>query len=466
RPGTRAFQPRNTLASCNSQQSQRQRPSAAPIVDEFDGGCNEDISELNGELHNFITRLDETSIVYVNKPPKLLQDRYLLDEKLGEGSYGKVKLCVDRQTGDRLAVKIVTIRLVRKIPQGLETVEREAATMRQLKHVNTVRLYADFSDEQCQKRYLVMEFAVCSIHDLQSKGMTMDAEYFRCLPESQARHYFAQLLDGVEYLHNLRIVHKDLKPGNLLLTADHTVKITDFGVCEQLPESALDDTITGTQATPAIQPPEVADGSKQFSGFRLDIYCAGVCLYFMVCGRVPYREKNVLLIYERIAEGRYTIESWVSEACQQLIGALMAYTAADRPDPAKARQFDWLQKQSAAPVPGQDWIRLESVCEVEDAAATVARVRQAFEERMHRRSQYETHGLSLASEAALTGEQPDDILATDDEDDGIDFKAGGARCGQASSGASTCSEAPPAPQPPAAAPAASTGRKKRRCCLS
>lgn len=120
------------------------------------------------------------------------------------------------------------------------------------------------------------------------------------MPLFQAHRYFLQLLNGLEYLHGKGVVHKDIKPGNLLITLDDTLKISDFGVAEVNVEHHLhpfrikkktffcgtqalsmfaeDDTCSTGQGSPAFQPPEIANGDETFSGFKVDIWSSGVTL--------------------------------------------------------------------------------------------------------------------------------------------------------------------------------------------
>uniref|UniRef100_A0A1I8GGN2 non-specific serine/threonine protein kinase n=1 Tax=Macrostomum lignano TaxID=282301 RepID=A0A1I8GGN2_9PLAT len=284
---------------------------------------------------------------------------------LGEGSYGKVKLCVDIDDQRRLAVKIITLRLVKKLPRGVENVDRRPNAMKRLEHKNVAKLFADFLSNDGAKRYLVMELKAWPA----SFSDTSDGELPTCrhLPESQARCYFAQLLNGVEYLHSMRLKYTKLK-------------ITDFGVCEWLSElgptadSADDDVITGSQATPAIQPPEVATGCRRLSGRKLDMYCCGVSLYFMVSGQVPYTGRSVLQIYEAIAAGSYTLPDWVSKPWE-LIAELMSQQPGNRPSIEQARKYRWMLEQSK---PDANWIQPTDVIEFESESVAIDRIMSQY----------------------------------------------------------------------------------------
>ncbi|XP_046956704.1 serine/threonine-protein kinase STK11 isoform X3 [Lynx rufus] len=157
-------------------------------------------------------------------------------------------------------------------PSPVQTPEREIQLLRRLRHKNVIQLVDVLYNEEKQKMYMVMEYCVCGMQEM------LDSVPEKRFPVCQAHGYFCQLVDGLEYLHSQGIVHKDIKPGNLLLTTGGTLKISDLGVAEALHPFAEDDTCRTSQGSPAFQPPEIANGLDTFSGFKVDIWSAGVTL--------------------------------------------------------------------------------------------------------------------------------------------------------------------------------------------
>jgi tRNA A-37 threonylcarbamoyl transferase component Bud32 len=153
---------------------------------------------------------------------------YILLQQVGKGTFGVVRLCQKQDSGEKYAIKIIDKKLFdnkfkSKHQGSLEDMRREAAIMKRLNHPNVVNLIDVIDDPSADQLYLVQEFC--------EKGAIMEKlEGNHPLNESTARHYFRDLLQGIDYLHAHSIIHRDIKPMNLLLTADGVVKIGDFGV--------------------------------------------------------------------------------------------------------------------------------------------------------------------------------------------------------------------------------------------
>ncbi|KAF3428367.1 hypothetical protein E2986_05095 [Frieseomelitta varia] len=183
------------------------------------------------------------------------------------------------------------------------------------------------------------------------------------LPIWQAHDYFCQLLDGLEYLYSKGIVHKDIKPGNLLLALDGTLKISDFGVAEALDMFSEDDTCKMGQGSPAFQPPEIANGCETFSGFKVDIWSSGVTLYNITTGQYPFQGDNIYKLYENIGKGEYSIPEEVEEPLKSLIQGMLQKDADKRFTLQQVKKHPWTicrhpRTQEEVPIPplkGHKW---------------------------------------------------------------------------------------------------------------
>ncbi|XP_065199474.1 serine/threonine-protein kinase STK11 [Planococcus citri] len=296
-------------------------------------------------------RVDSDQIIYRSKKERCkLIGKYVMGDMLGEGSYGKVKELLDMETLCRRAVKILKKRKLRRIPNGEQNVDREIKLLKRLKHRNVIELVEVMVNEEKQKMYLVMEYCVGGLQDMleNSPGQTF--------PQWQAHGYFQQLIDGLEYLHGKGIVHKDIKPGNLLLTLDGTLKISDFGVAEALDTFAADDTCYTTQGSPAFQPPEIANGAESFSGFKIDIWSSGVTLYYLITGEYPFKGDNVYRLFESIGQGMLSLPDSIKEPLRSLLDGMLQKEPENRFTIQQIRNHPWfishpVKLENAVPVP-------------------------------------------------------------------------------------------------------------------
>lgn len=283
-------------------------------------------------------RVDSADIIYQAKRKKCkLVGKYVMGDVLGEGSYGKVKEVLDSETLSRRAVKILTKRKLRRIPNGEQNVRREISLLRTLHHRNVIELLDVLYNEEKQKMYLIMEYCVGGLQEM------LDSVPEKKLPMHQAHDYFIQLLDGLEYLHGRGIIHKDIKPGNLLLTLDHTLKISDFGVAEALDEFAPNDNCTTGQGSPAFQPPEIANGHDVFSGYKVDIWSTGVTLYNITTGLYPYEGDNIYKLLENIGKCEWVAPKWLESRLADLLTNILQANPSQRFSLQQIRQHEWFQ---------------------------------------------------------------------------------------------------------------------------
>lgn len=157
------------------------------------------------------------------------------------------------------------------------------------------------------------------------------------LTEIEACKFFQQIVSGIEYLHKLKIVHRDLKPENLLLDHKKEIKIADFGLSNLYSKGELLKTACGS---PCYAAPEMIAG-KRYSGLMVDIWSSGIILYAMLCGYLPFEDKNNDVLYKKITDGKFTIPSYVSEQAADLIRRILNTDPTKRININNIRNHPW-----------------------------------------------------------------------------------------------------------------------------
>ncbi|CAK4747672.1 unnamed protein product [Aphanomyces euteiches] len=215
-----------------------------------------------------------------------------------QGAYGKVRKAYWPERDKYYAIKIINKKHVRKLARtargpggdGLDTIRKEFAIWKLLDHPNIVKLREVIDAPDSTKMYMVSE--------LIDGGAVVDGETTcTSLLEEQARHFFCQLIDGIDFLHFHKIIHRDIKPSNLLCGADGVLKITDFGLSHVFEDE--DDDYRQTVGTGPFLAPEMLTGEK-FKGKPVDIWACGVTLYMFVYGCLPFQADRIPDLYEKI----------------------------------------------------------------------------------------------------------------------------------------------------------------------
>ncbi|KAL6493664.1 SNF1-related protein kinase catalytic subunit alpha kin10 [Orobanche gracilis] len=254
---------------------------------------------------------------------------YRVGKTLGHGSFGKVKIAEHILTGHKVAIKILNRRRM-KSPDMEEKVRREIKICRLFVHPHVIRLYEVI--ETPADIYVVMEYV--------PRGELFDyiVEKGR-LQEDEARHYFQQIIAGVEYCHRNMVVHRDLKPENLLLDLKGNVKIADFGLSNIMRDGHFLRTSCGS---PNYAAPEVVSG-KLYAGPEIDIWSCGVILYALLCGALPFDDENIPNLFKKIKSGLYTLPSHLSPGARDLIPRMLVVDSMKRITTREIRQHPWFK---------------------------------------------------------------------------------------------------------------------------
>ncbi|MDX1991035.1 MAG: protein kinase [bacterium] len=214
-------------------------------------------------------------------PASLIGRRYQVYESLGAGGMGVVYRAIDRQTGHPVAVKLLKPQAVSTAPEVLERFAREADALRQLNHPNIVKVLETIQENDLH--YIIMEFVSGgSLHEtIQREGK---------LSIKRVLEIGLDLADALSRAHRLKITHRDLKPANILIAADGSVRLTDFGVARIGTKERVTEigTIVGT---PDYMSPEALQGDEVDP--RTDLWSLGVILYEMLAGHRPFRSENL-----------------------------------------------------------------------------------------------------------------------------------------------------------------------------
>ncbi|CAJ0602397.1 unnamed protein product [Cylicocyclus nassatus] len=242
---------------------------------------------------------------------------YIRGKFLGKGGFARCYELRNSTTNEIFAGKIVSKTLLIK-PYQREKMSQEVQIHRSLSHPHVVQLYSFFED--ADNVYITLELcARRSLMELHKRR--------RAVTEPEARYFTHQVCLAVDYLHDKKVIHRDLKLGNLFLNGELQVKIGDFGLATTVDnEGERKKTLCGT---PNYIAPEVLD--KKGHSFEVDIWAIGCILYTLLFGRPPFETKSLKETYSRIKLNQYRVPSTASPTAAHLIQNLLAADPAKRP---------------------------------------------------------------------------------------------------------------------------------------
>ena len=234
---------------------------------------------------------------------------YLIKRTLGQGNFGKVKLGIFLPDKEKFAIKILQKNKI----LDENRVKREFDMLSKFNHINVILVPEIFENEE--NYYIVMEYCEGGeLFDYIAKN--------RYLSENEAAFYYYQLICGLEYIHSLGIVHRDLKPENLLLAKNYILKIIDFGLSNYFDENTPNNLLITSCGSPSYASPEMVLG-KKYNGFKIDIWATGIILYAMLCGYLPFEDKNNQKLYKKISECKFSFPFYIPKDAKDLISKIL-----------------------------------------------------------------------------------------------------------------------------------------------
>jgi hypothetical protein len=208
--------------------------------------------------------------------------RYRLESRLGYGGMSTVHLAFDRRLERRVAVKLLAEHLAED-PTFVSRFQREAQAAARLVHPNIVQVFDSGLDERSGQHFIVMEY----IEGRSCAEILRDEGWVEV---DEAASIIEQACEGLHYAHRHGVVHRDVKPGNLLRSREGEVKLADFGIAKATEQSSITQ-VGSVLGTAAYLAPEQARGEE--AGPPADLYALGVVTYQLISGRLPYEATSL-----------------------------------------------------------------------------------------------------------------------------------------------------------------------------
>jgi len=295
-------------------------------------------------------------------------NQYVVERELGKGAFGEVMLVRHQETDLLYAMKMIgRPNQSSWNDDASNSIRQEIAVMKRMKHQNVVALHEVIDDMNARKIFLIQEF-------MEGGALMPDAETCEPMDANLARKYFRDILRGVCYLHSEGIIHRDIKPQNMLLSGDGTVKIADFGAA--VFTGAAEKVAFG--GMPAFMAPELflSNTSIDFTKSPgIDVFALGATLYYLVVGRPPWMAKNQIDLAKQISTIELQFPVSVDPHLKHLLRFMLAKDYRTRCNLDHIVMDDWVTFEGSDPLFEKDEFLMQeftdfaTVLEVEDGGA-------------------------------------------------------------------------------------------------
>ncbi|XP_050542973.1 serine/threonine-protein kinase 33 [Daktulosphaira vitifoliae] len=241
---------------------------------------------------------------------------YQLGDKIGEGSFGKVFKALHTKSNT-----VVAFKFIYKLDEW-KTLQQEVDIQQKLHHPNIVKMIESFGNESGIA--LVMEFVPRSLKEI--------IEFEGILSEDRTRNIICQLVSALHYLHKNNILHRDLKPPNILLDHNDTAKLCDFGLARLMLTGTQVLTQASLKGTPLYMAPEVINSPiiPPTYNHNADLWSLGCIAYHLLCGKPPFNTKCLMHLVQMMKDQPIVWPKTVSPACQNFLEQLLQKNPLER----------------------------------------------------------------------------------------------------------------------------------------
>ena len=297
-----------------------------------------------------IYETDNVTVNYDKKTGNKIVNEFYFLETIGRGAYSKVKKCINLNTREEFAVKILNKRLLRKkkksygktkegtlkINYMIEDAINEINIYKSFPEANdnVIRLYQILNDNKKDKTYLIMELAQKGpLVTLNEKtGVFCINKNYRddIYDEKLMKNWILDIAKGLKFLHENNVVHRDIKSDNILIDKNGHCKLADFGCSIKL-KNNQPDLFSKTEGNMYFFPPEFVDGKskKQFGYKPVDIWAFGVSIYTCIFKSLPFlpeNRENVVELFKEIREAKFDYNKngiKISKEMEKLLGHIL-----------------------------------------------------------------------------------------------------------------------------------------------
>ena len=294
-----------------------------------------DINETKETIHEN----DDIIIEKISKnTDEFIIKRYRKIRVLGKGGFARCYEVFDEQNHQSLAAKIIPKKNLIK-SRAKQKLISEIKIHKSINHENIVKFEHYFEDAE----YVYLLIELChnqTLHELLKRR--------KKLTELEVQYYILQLIKALQYLHNLKIIHRDLKLANLFISESMNLKLGDFGLAARLNfDGERRRSLCGT---PNYIAPEILDGKNGHS-FEVDIWSLGVIIYILLIGRPPFETNNVKETYKRIRLRNYSFpqNARISEPAKELIQNILVLNPYKRPSLEEILKSDFMNMGTSIP---------------------------------------------------------------------------------------------------------------------